>query len=216
MSLPEEVANAITVTLVACAFVVTGFVVHRWTSSPSPSPEYRTVANAPELAKAGFKAGPASGAVTITVFTDYQCPYCKQFSKTLQQLRDRYPERVTVSYRHVPLPGHEWAKEAAVASVCASEQGQFLDYHRLLFDNAESLNDATLDRLAAESGVDDVAQFRACRSGTEAQSVVERDLKTAQSIGIKAVPSVLIGNRLYSGGLPFDVLDEHVQNKLAS
>jgi len=216
MSIPEKAANAITITLVACALIVTGFVVHRWTSSPSASPEFRTVADASELAEAGFKVGPDSSPVTITVFTDYQCPYCKQFSKTVQQLRDRYPERVAVSYRHVPLPGHEWAKDAAVASVCASKQGQFADYHRLLFENAKSLSDATLDRLASEGGVGDVAQFRDCRSGSDAASVVERDLKKAQSIGIKAVPSVLVGNRLYSGGLSLDALDDYVQQELSS
>ena len=72
----------------------------------------------------------------IIEFTDLQCPYCARFARdTWPQLRERYIDtgKVRFATRDLPLPFHEFALPAAVASRCAGRQGKFWEYREALF-----------------------------------------------------------------------------------
>ena len=71
--------------------------------------------------------------VTITEFSDFQCPYCKRAATVVEQVRKAYGARVKVVFKQMPLPMHQHAFKAAQASVCAREQGKFWEYHDRLF-----------------------------------------------------------------------------------
>lgn len=60
--------------------------------------------------------GPADAKVTVEVWSDFQCPYCAKGSTRLQQLREKYGDRIRIVFRHAPLPFHEHARLAAAAS----------------------------------------------------------------------------------------------------
>src|SRR5581483_2598950 len=95
--------------------------------------------------------GPAAAPVTVVVFSDYLCPYCKALSHTLESLVARYPSDVRVVYRQFPI--HPHADRLAEAALCAEDQGHFAAYHNLLFDRT-SLTDDALAPLATEAGLD--------------------------------------------------------------
>jgi hypothetical protein len=74
----------------------------------------------------GLKRGtfPVLGAkdapVTITVFSDFQCPYCAQAGIGL--VKDILPSeagKVRLAFRYFPLSMHPWARAAAEAASCA-------------------------------------------------------------------------------------------------
>ena len=71
----------------------------------------------------------APALVTITEFSDYQCPYCKQAEQIVSQVRQSYGARVKFVIKQMPLSMHEQAFKASQAAVCASEQGKFWEYH---------------------------------------------------------------------------------------
>src|SRR5262249_11906894 len=71
----------------------------------------------------------APDVVTITEFSDFQCPYCKQAASVVEQVRHTYGQRVRVIFKQMPLSFHQYAWKAAQASVCAQEQGKFWQYH---------------------------------------------------------------------------------------
>ena len=58
---------------------------------------------------------------------------CGTTHKTVKRVLDTYKDRIHFVYRHFPLPNHPNARPAAEAAQCASEQGQFWQYHDRLF-----------------------------------------------------------------------------------
>src|SRR5690606_5965592 len=57
--------------------------------------------------------GPALAPVTLVVFSDFQCPFCKQLAFTLAQLQLRYSEQLRIVWKDLPLAHHEFALPAA-------------------------------------------------------------------------------------------------------
>ena len=66
--------------------------------------------------------GSADAPVTVVEFSDFQCPYCARGAKTVEQLLDKYGDKVKFVFAHFPLSFHPWAMPAAIASACAAQQ----------------------------------------------------------------------------------------------
>ena len=50
-----------------------------------------------------YQTGPKDAKVTIVEYSDFQCPYCKQFSATIDQMLKDYKDKVLFVYRKLPL-----------------------------------------------------------------------------------------------------------------
>jgi len=87
--------------------------------------------------------GSANAPVTMIIFGDFQCPYCRQAYDTAEkQVRDTYVKdgKVKMVFRDFPLDAvHKSARPAAEAARCAGEQGRYWDYHDGLYDNQDQL-----------------------------------------------------------------------------
>ena len=71
------------------------------------------------------KARAEDPAVTITEFSDFQCPYCQRAAVVVQQLRQIYGDNVKLIFKQMPLPMHQYAFKAAEAAAIAQQQGKF-------------------------------------------------------------------------------------------
>ena len=69
--------------------------------------------------------GPASAAVTIVEFADYQCPHCKAAAAALSQIVAQYPTDVQVVFMDFPVNRSGISRVVAKGAVCAAEQGSF-------------------------------------------------------------------------------------------
>jgi len=164
----------------------------------------------------GPSRGPADAAVVIVEFSDYQCPFCKRAEPTIDAVLAKYPTQVRVVYRHLPLDGlHPRARPAAIASVCAEQQGKFWEYHGKLFENQQALNDEDLDKHATELGLDQAA-FKACQQNPETAQRVQRDSDAARAVGITGTPAFLINGILISGARPIDDFSKWIDQELAA
>ena len=67
-------------------------------------------------------SGPRSAPVKLVEFYDYECPFCGDFQPVLDTIRAKYPDEVTVIYRHYPLSYHTGAYDAAIAAECAKSR----------------------------------------------------------------------------------------------
>ena len=160
--------TVITVTLVVCALVTTGILIHRElfsSSARSARPaEQKPVLIAhwrDDLGK-GTRLGPAEAPVQLLEFADFECPYCAGFHKDVKELRVRYPTQVTLTYVHFPLPGHRFALPAARVAECAGDQGRFEAMYDLLFDQQDQFGLKAWSEFATEAGVPDDATFETC------------------------------------------------------
>lgn len=80
--------------------------------------------------------GPEHAPVTVVVYSDFECPTCKQAAQAVKLLLARFVNRVRFVYRHFPVEAtHPHALFAAQAAEAAGAQGKFWPMHDLLFDN---------------------------------------------------------------------------------
>jgi protein-disulfide isomerase len=163
----------------------------------------------------GPTRGPAAAAVTIVLFSDFECPYCQRVMPALEETLLAYPSEVRLIYRHLPLGGlHPHAAAAAAAGVCADRQGRFWPFLNALFAAAGPLEAAELRRRAAASRLDMVA-FDACLASDEPRQVVAADSAAADALGLSSTPSLLINGRLVRGAVPAGTLAENIDDEIA-
>lgn len=135
--------------------------------------------------------GAKNAPVTITVFDDFQCPYCARLVPTLEQVLAAYPTQVRVVYKHFPLSMHKFAKQAALASIAARNQGKFWPMHDLLFANYNKLNDAKIRELAETVGLD-MARFDKDLVDPALQQEVAADMQLGAKAGVRGTPAAYL------------------------
>ncbi|MCC7002391.1 MAG: thioredoxin domain-containing protein [Gemmatimonadaceae bacterium] len=168
-----------------------------------------------ELTERGHRMGKESAPVQIVVFSDYQCPYCRSVTPTIEQLLAKYPETVAVTYRHFLLEDiHPQARDAAISVECAAEQGRFATMHRVLFDSVKTLGKTPWENLAAIAGVVDRAAFTQCMKAPRHNDAIAADLTAVVDVGIGAVPALVINGTLVMGAKSFEVVDGLVKQAL--
>ena len=207
----DRLLNAVTVVIAACAVIVVALLVRRefFVDSPSTDPTRgpAVVEDWQRLLNGDRQEGPSSPRMTVVEFVDYQCPFCLQAERRIDQLQERYRDALAVSYRHFPLPIHSHAFDAAVASECAGEQGRFLAFHDALFDNQMAIGIEPWIEFAKRAGVPDDARFLACLDDEAPRDRVEADMALAQSIGVTGTPSFVVEGLLLEGLVSVDSIE---------
>lgn len=163
----------------------------------------------------GVPRGPEDAPVTIIEFSDFQCPYCLRVTPTIKDLLAKYPEQVRFFYRHLPLDNHSRARSAAVASVCAGRQGEFWDYHDVLFENQGALEDEDLRGYAEHIRLD-LDLFDACLVSPEAAAWVDEDRAAADALGISGTPAFYVNGVPIKGAQPLSKFVRLVEDELAA
>jgi len=80
--------------------------------------------------------GQKTAPVTIELFSDYQCPSCKNLhDQILGQLIDEYVKkgRVYLVHREFPLPQHPYARKAAALAAASYRVGKYEEVGNALF-----------------------------------------------------------------------------------
>ena len=80
--------------------------------------------------------GSSLAKIAIVEFTDYQCPFCKQyFGTTYKKVKENFVDQGIARYyiADFPLENHNFAFPAAIAAQCAFGQDMFWEYHDRLF-----------------------------------------------------------------------------------
>jgi len=161
---------------------------------------------APARAKldlSGFQMlGSKSAPLTLVEFTDYQCPYCRQFHvQVFSELKKNYIDTGKVRFysRDLPLDSiHPNAVRAAQAGRCAADQGQFWKMRDLMGANSDKLD---LESLVAEAGTlqMDTKAFRGCVESQKYKEAVQTDVLEAMKIGAQATPTFVLGKSTPTG-----------------
>lgn len=157
--------------------------------------------------------GPEDAPVVIVEFSDFQCPFCARLGETLKEVQAAYPELVRVEFRQFPLEFHEHARDAALASLCADEQGKFWALHDAFFANQRGLDLAGRERMAREVGLD-VDIWRDCIARGPASGYVDADRAAGAQLGVTGTPSFFINGQRFVGAKPFDEIVGIVQEEL--
>lgn len=136
------------------------------------------------------------GKINVVEFADFQCPHCRDLHGRLKELLQEY-EDVHFERRHVPLPMHPGAQEAARAAVCAEAQGRGEAMADHLFA-AGDLSRAANRKAAGRLGLD-LGQFDACvvAPGTDAR--IAADIELLREAGFEGLPTTYVGGQRILG-----------------
>lgn len=154
--------------------------------------------------------------ITIIEFSDYECPYCRQWhNEVYSQLLDTYGDQIRFVYRDFPLESiHPNAMSAAYAADCALEQGEFWDYHDKLFSNELGLSPEAYQEYASQLGLDE-EQFQECLDSGRYQEEVQSDFEFAANLGVRSTPTFFINGIAVVGAQPFEIFQQVIDKELA-
>jgi protein-disulfide isomerase len=126
---------------------------------------------------------------------------------------------VHFEYNHFAFLGPE-SLQAAAASECANEQGQFWPYHDILFANQQgenqgAFNDDALKAFAAALGLDETA-FDQCLASGRYEEEVQSETAAGQARGVTSTPTLFINGEKVEGAIPFAQLQSRIEAILAA
>ena len=161
---------------------------------------------------------PAKGrdgaAVTMLVFCDFQCPYCKKADRTLAELEQSYGDDLRIVWKQLPLPMHDDARMYAKASFAAQDQGKFWPMHDLLL-HTEGLEPSGLDGLATSLGLD-LTRFHTALGDPSMEKRLERELDDASSVGANGTPTFVINGKKIVGAQPLGTFTKLIDEALGT
>lgn len=206
MRYSEGLQNAALGVLVACALVMTGFVVHREIISTQRRAVPPVVDNtidattAHQLVTKGHRIGPDDARLTIVQFVDLECPFCAMADGVLDSVLHTFEQPIAVLVRHFPLQTiHPHAYTAALAAECAAAEGKFSTFIHTVYAAQDSLGILDWSTLARRAGIQNAQEFKDCVNKGMFADRIRDDLVAGTSAGIHGTPTYVIGNTLYLG-----------------
>ena len=168
--------------------------------------------------------GNPNAPIVMIEYSDYDCPFCKQYHQTMNQIMDEYgvTGRIAWVYRQFPLAElHPNAPKISEAALCVGSLGgndAFWKFSNTIF-NSRDINEPTnvtkLAQYAQTSGVD-TAQYAACMSEGRMKQAVEDSIRDGYDAGARGTPYtiLLVGNQqaVINGAQPYDVVKGIVEN----
>ena len=138
--------------------------------------------------------GSSDAPVKVVEFSDFECPFCKQFHETMHQIVKDYDGRVAWIYRQFPIDElHPRARKESEASECAAELGgnsKFWEYADKIFEVTPSnngLDPKELYKIAEQVGLDR-SKFTQCLESGRNAARVEADVNDAIKAGALGTP----------------------------
>lgn len=169
----------------------------------------------------GRALGPADAPVTLTIWSDFQCPACGVLARqTEPQLTEDYvePGVLRIVYRDFAFLGQE-STDASIAARCAEDQDRFWQFHDYLFANQSGENRGAFSLLRLEAMADrvglDMTDYRACRDDPAVRQAVLADRDEARQIPINSTPTLIVGERQFAGVPDYGQLSQAIDEALA-
>jgi protein-disulfide isomerase len=175
------------------------------------------------LSDTDLSRGDKNAPIILVEYSDFQCPYCVRFGKTMQDVEKAYTGKIRWVFRHFPLPFHQNAKKAAYAAEAANRQGKFTEYSDLLLANSQSdgtgLNDADLLKYATQLNLN-IDQFTKDMTDPLITNKVDAQEKEGESYNIQGTPTTFIVNQsgkvldTIGGAYPIDQVEAKIDAAL--
>ena len=234
----EKQNIAVPIAIVIAGVIIAGAVFYSSKNQPAdngadqiPPKDNQEITGLKEVSSDDHIIGNPDAQLTIVEFSDIECPYCKKFHQTMNQVMDEYGKtgKVRWVYRHFPLDAlHDKARKEAEATECAADLGgneKFWAYINRLYEITPSNNGldlAELPKIAEYTGLDKKA-FESCLSSGKFASKVEAYYQDGLSAGVEGTPySVIINSKdgkkyPLSGALPYQqikiAIDQFLEDK---
>ena len=161
--------------------------------------------------------GARQAPVTIVEYSDFECPYCKAVSPTLQEVLAAYGDKVRLVYKHNPLSFHATAEPAAryFEAIALQSEEQAWRFHDLVFQQQRNLSRGVeaLQDIAAHLDIDHSRLDRDLQSDTVTQRIAS-DRAEAEQFGFDGTPAFVINGVSLVGNHPKRDFDRIIKKLL--
>ena len=158
--------------------------------------------------------GPDDAPVTLVEYGDYECPHCRQVAPIVEQLQERFGDRLRYVFRHFPITtAHPNAQLAAEAAEAAAAQGKFWEMHDRLFEHAGPLERTQLVRFAEELDLD-LERFERELDEQVHSDRVREDFLSGVRSGANGTPAFFLNRVRYDGAWDLDSLIAEIEKPL--
>ncbi|MEQ9643782.1 MAG: DsbA family protein [Alphaproteobacteria bacterium] len=153
------------------------------------------------------------GAVPVVEFFDYNCGYCKRILPTMQQLQAKNDD-LRFIFKELPILSDESIQASRVA-IAAKKQGKYLELHNELMAYRGRVDGRVAMKVAEDMGLD-MNKLKQDLHSPEVGAEIDANRRLAEALGIRGTPTLLIGESLIPGALPYErimaVVEERRQN----
>jgi protein-disulfide isomerase len=159
--------------------------------------------------------GPADALVTVVIFSEFQCPFCKRVGETLDEVVKTYGADVRLVWKDHPLPFHPRALPAATLGRAAFKRGNavFWKVHDALFASQPDLEDEELSIIAKLNGIPWAPLERdIARRAWPAKIGASQDL--AHDLEVRGTPHFFINGVRLAGAQPFLAFKDRIDKEL--
>lgn len=202
--------------IILAILIIFGAVYFKGNGGQPVDAGYLLDANDPTALVIGNK----NASTTIFVFSDFQCPYCKQLHEEgMAQVRENYVKtgKVKIIMRDKAFIGPE-SVLAAQAARCANEQGKFEQMADAIFKNQNGENQGNyikdnLKKLAKEINLDET-KFNQCLDSDKYAAQITAEKNASFKLDGPGTPIIHIGNQKFVGVRPYDILKTAIDQEL--
>lgn len=150
-----------------------------------------------------LEVGDRYAEVTLLMFTEHHCRYCKEFYREHFSALHRDfidPGYLRLQIGILPLKKYKDSSAAATGLYCAAEQQAGIPMHELLFTLGASSQESLLNQAASlELNID---VFTECLTSERAALAINQQTSLARSLNVTLVPTFFLNGKK-SVGLPY-------------
>jgi protein-disulfide isomerase len=148
-------------------------------------------------------AGNPEGDVSLVVFFDYACPYCRQGHKDVARLAAE-DKGLKIVYRDFPVLSPA-SDEAAMAALSAAQQGKYTRFHDTMFETPGKVSHERTVAMVRSAGLDEMRTAKDLQSPA-LKAEIKKNLELGRALGLTGTPSYVVGNEILSGAVGYDRL----------
>lgn len=167
------------------------------------------------LAGNAASAGSTEAKVKVVEFSDFECPFCSNAAKTINQIKAEFGDKVHIVFRQYPLDFHKNAHLAHQASLAAHAEGKFWQFHDILFENQKALDRPSLEKYAEQVGLD-MAKFKAALDEGTYKAQVDADIALGGKVGVDGTPTLFINGKRGTNPGDFNAIKAMIDAELAA
>lgn len=226
----SQQSSAIPIAII-CGFAMIAIAIFFTNKNSTPTPiqapvssEQTTTGKIKPVDATDYILGNPNAPILMVEYSDYDCPFCKQYHTTLNQIMDEYgvTGRVAWVYRQLPLGQlHPNAPKLSESALCVGSIGgneAFWKYTEAVFasrDINEQTNITRLPEYATLAGVNE-QEFISCLDKGTMKDKVTASIEDAYNAGADGTPYtvLIVGNQqaVITGAQPYDVVKGIVVN----
>ena len=142
--------------------------------------------------------------IRVTVFSDFQCPYCQAVSDQMPKLIKALDGKINIQYMFYPLDmacnkemknaGHASACQAAYLAACSEEK--FVEVHDFIFENQSSISPTNLKDWEKKFNLEN------CFNNKKLKDIVQQTLQAGKQYNLRSTPTIIVNGKKLEGLVP--------------